>query len=253
RAFPDGYVTAPPDFVGVGAQRCGTTWWFRQITLHPRVAFEEHIHRKEVHYFDSLSGVERLTPEQIERYTRYFPRPPGGQLAGEWTPRYLLYPWVARQLAQAAPSTRVLVSLRDPVERYASGVRWQSRLLRKGPAAGELTLERIVRQQRRRGFYAKQVTGLLEAFPREQVLILQYERCLTHFEDELERTFEFLGLDAALGPPQGQTTPRAPAGSGLSDDERDALARDYAADVRRLVEIAPEIDPALWPSVRDLV
>jgi hypothetical protein len=252
-ACPEGWETAPPDFVGVGAQRCGTTWWYEQIVLHPRVTFEDGIHRKEAHYFDRLSGVDLLSPEQVEYYARYFPRPPSGQIAGEWTPRYLLYPWVPRQLAQAAPGTRVLVLLRDPVDRYASGLRWQSRLLDGRPGAGNLTLEKIVRQQRRRGFYAAQVERLLEAFPRDQVLILQYERCRDRFEEELARTYEFLGLDSAFRPGQEGTRPEPSAGNGLPDAERDELARDYAADVKRLIEIAPEIDASLWPHVRDLV
>jgi len=251
-ACPEGWVTGPPDFVGVGAQRCGTTWWYRQIVLHPGVTFEDGIHRKEVHCFDSLSGVDVLSPEHLELYARYFPRPPSGQIVGEWTPRYLLYPWVPKQLAQAAPRTRVLVLLRDPVDRYASGVRWQSRLLDGSPAAGELTMEKIVRQQRRRGFYAEQIERLLEAFPREQVLILQYERCRDRYEEELERTYEFLGLDSAFRPPPDHR-PEPTAGSALPDAEGADLARRYAADVKRLIEIAPEIDASMWPNVRDLV
>jgi hypothetical protein len=252
-ACPDGWVTGPPDFVGVGAQRCGTTWWYRQIVLHPAVTFQEGVHRKEAHYFDSLSGVEELSPQQVELYARLFPHPPSGQIVGEWTPRYLLFPWIPRQLAQAAPRARILVLLRDPVDRYASGVRWQGRLLDQGPGAGDVTLEKILRQQRRRGFYAKQVERLLEAFPREQVLILQYERCRDRYEDELARTYEFLGLDATFRPADEGSRPASPAGTRLPDAEREELARDYVADVRRLAEIAPEIDPSLWPSVRDLV
>lgn len=246
-------MTGPPDFVGVGAQRCGTTWWHQQIILHPHVAFDGGVHRKEVHYFDSLSGVDVLSPEQVEFYARYFPRPPSGQIAGEWTPRYLLDSWVPRQLVQAAPRARVLVLLRDPVDRFASGVRWQSRLLDGRPGAADVTLEKIVRQQRRRGLYAEQIERLLEAFSREQVLILQYERCLSHYEEELERTYEFLGLEPTFRPAQEGSRPEPPTGNRRRDAERAELAREYAPDVRRLAEIAPEIDPSLWPNVRDLV
>jgi sulfotransferase family protein len=252
-ACPSGWVTAPPDFVGVGAQRCGTTWWFRQIVLHPGVFFDEGVHRKEVHYFDSLSGVDALSPEQAALYERYFPRPAHARLVGEWTPRYLYDPWVAAQLAQAAPRARVLVMLRDPVERYVSGVRWQSRLL-DGSGGGTVpTLEMIVEQQRRRSLYAQQVRRLLEAFPREQVLVLQYERCRDRYAEELERTYGFLGLEHSFRPAPDGNAPETPREGGMPDAERADMAREYAADVKRLVEIVPEIDPSLWPSVRDLV
>lgn len=252
-ACPEGWITGPPDFVGVGTQRSGTSWWYRQIVLHPGVLFEDALHRKEVHYFDSLAGTEVLSPEQVERYTRYFPRPSTGTLVGEWTPRYMFDPWVAAQVAQAAPRARVLVMLRDPVERYVSGVRWQSRLL-DGRGGGETpTLEMIQEQQRRRSRYAEQVERLLEAVPREHVLFLQYERCRDRYEEELARTYDFLGLDASFRPARDGNAPAAPRAGGLPDAERDELARECAADVRRLIEIAPEIDASLWANVRDLV
>ena len=66
RREPAGRVTGPPHFVGVGAQRCGTTWWHRQITVHPGVPYRGGLHFKEVHFFDSLEGVAP-GPEHAER------------------------------------------------------------------------------------------------------------------------------------------------------------------------------------------
>jgi hypothetical protein len=249
---PKGWVTGPPDFVGVGTQRSGTSWWFRQIIIHPRVAWADGVHLKEVHYFDSLAGVDVLTPEQKELYTRYFPRPDFGHIAGEWTPRYA-YDGVMPQIAQAVPDARVLVMLRDPVERYVSGVAFDRQFLALRPGKMGLTLEIIMEQQQERSLYTFQVASVLDAFPRDQVLILQYERCLGSYEEQLARTYDFLGLDPTFRPPQQDNVPAAPPAGDLPDAERAELAREYAADTRRLVELVPEIDVALWPSVRDLV
>ena len=54
------------------------------------------------------------------RYWRYFPRPDGG-VSGEWTPGYLIDFWTPELIARAAPDARVLVLLRDPLERFRSG------------------------------------------------------------------------------------------------------------------------------------
>ena len=53
-------------------------------------------------------------------YERYFPRPQGA-IAGEWTPRYMNVPGVVEAMKTLAPDTKLVVLLRDPVERFRSG------------------------------------------------------------------------------------------------------------------------------------
>jgi hypothetical protein len=48
---PSGWTVAPPDFVGVGAQKAGTTWWYTLLSSHPGVHAPPG-RRKELHYFD---------------------------------------------------------------------------------------------------------------------------------------------------------------------------------------------------------
>ena len=216
------------------------------------MAWADGVHLKEVHYFDSLAGVDVLTREQKELYTRYFPRPDSGHIAGEWTPRYA-YDGVMPQIAQAVPDARILVMMRDPVERYVSGVEFDRQFLALRPGKMGLTLEIIMEQQQERSLYTFQVASVLEAFPREQVLVLQYERCLDRYEEELDRTYDFLGLDSSFRPPPEDNIPTAPPTGDLPDVDRAELASGFAADARRLVELVPEIDVTLWPSVRDLV
>jgi len=247
---PPGWVTGPPDFVGVGAQRCGTTWWHRQIAVHPDVPFQQGLHHKEVHFFDTLAGAD-LGPQDVERYTRYFAKPSADSVIGEWTPRYMYDGWPLAQIAQAAPQARVLVLLRDPVDRYASGHARENRLARERGEAG--ISPAMTEEQRVRGFYAAQVERVLETFPRDRVLILQYERCRADYERELERTYAFLSLDTSFRPVGRRNAPGAPRERELSQSERENLARDYAPDVARLAEVVPEVDPVLWPSVRDLI
>ena len=110
----------------------------------------------------------------------------------------------------------------------------------------------VAADQAARGLYFAQVRRVLDAFPREQVLILQYERCRAQFEAELRRTYAFLDLETDVVEPQN-AEPKEPRPRPLPAEERDRLAGVYAPDVKKLVEVAPEIDPELWPSVRELV
>jgi Sulfotransferase domain len=248
---PDGWRTGPPDFVGVGAQRCGTTWWHRLISVHPDVCFKRGVHRKEVHFFDTLGDRNQLSDEQIERYGRHFPRPPGDQIVGEWTPEYMDLPQGPRQLAQAAPEARVLVLLRDPVDRYASGFARASRIAAEQGVEG--IEARLVQRHIERGLYFEQVTRVLDAYSRDRVLVLQYEACRAHRNAELERTYTFLGIDPGLGPSSGQLRPRDPRERSLPAAERERLAAIFAPDVRKLAELLPELDVSLWRNVAGLV
>jgi hypothetical protein len=248
-AVPEGWRFGPPDFVGVGAQRAGTSWWYQLISAHPRVSFKRGLHVKETHFFDEL-GDTALDAELIERYHRRFPRAPG-TIVGEWTPRYMLDPWTPGQLARAAPEALILILLRDPVDRYASGF---ARSLRLARDQGETPSEsQIDADQTDRGLYDVQVRRVLDSVPRDRLLILQYERCRVDLETELARTHAFLGLAESFLPTGKRNLPREPRLRSMSAEERHRLARIFAPDVRSLLEVAPEIDVDLWPNVRELV
>ena len=248
---PDGWVTGPPDFVGVGAARCGTTWWFRQITSHPEVCFDSSLHTKEIHFFNGMRDFQRLPDHFADLYAQHFPRPPEAGRIGEWTPRYMFDSWVMGQLRQVAPAARILLMLRDPVARYASG--YQRLMAQERKAGGSQLPERVVEREVLRGFYLRQVRRVLETFPRENVLILQYERCLVDYEGQLDRTWEFLGVEPEFRPPSGAgNLPRAQGHQAFLHNRRGRnLAEAYSEDAARLAEVTPEIDLSLWPSVDD--
>jgi hypothetical protein len=229
----------PPDYVGIGVQRCGTSWWQSLIEQHPGVdALGMGV--KELHFFDS-AWARDLTEADTARYATHFRRSPG-QLIGEWTPRYLYDPWAVPALLHAAPSARLLVLLRDPVARFRSGIRHAQK--RMGTVNADAVTDAFGR-----GCYAPQLTRLLELVPRSQVLLLQFERCLLDPEARLAETFEFLGLPPARVRNPGATNVSgssvAIAGS-LIDEVRDR----YRSDAVSVAAMFPdEIDLHLW---RDL-
>ena len=50
-------TTGPPDFIGVGTQRSGTTWWFQTLLGHPQIR-PPRGRRKELHFFDRFCAQE---------------------------------------------------------------------------------------------------------------------------------------------------------------------------------------------------
>lgn len=242
---PPGWHTGPPDFVGVGAQRAGTSWWFRQIARHPQVESIPHM-PKELHYFDQF-WWKHFEPASVSEYHEFFPRHPG-RLTGEWTPKYMHDPWTAPLLRTAAPNAKLLAILRDPVDRYVSGIAFD--LARGAPAHPIVASEAFTR-----GLYARQLLNLTKHFDRSQVLVLQYERCVVDTEEQLKRTLGFLGVDPEQAPNEGikeVSNPTYIRKPRLTDLERTGLIDAYEDDVRSLMGAFPNIDVSLWANFSHL-
>jgi hypothetical protein len=237
---PPGSHTGPPDFVGVGIQKGGTSWWSRAVFSHPDIVKSS---RKELRFFQH-QWDEEFTPALVDQYHRYFPRG-DNQFSGEWTPRYMFDPWTTPRLHQAAPDARILVLLRDPLARLRSGLRHVT-----FHYPGDLH-PRMVSEAIEFGRYAGQLTRLTDSFPRDQILVLQFERCLEDAEAELARTFAFIGVDPGFVPPdlhqpvnEGQGPPIT-----VPSDLQDVARGLYRADLEVLRADWPEIDLDLWPSM----
>jgi len=238
---PDGWTVAPPDFVGLGAQRSGTTWLYSLIAAHPDVQGEA---TKELHYFHRFWN-RPFTDADAQTYARYFPRP-AGRIAGEWSPGYLSHFWVPPLVARAAPDARLLVSLRDPVERYRSGVVLQSETRRLG-AAGASTAFRL-------GCYGLQLEHLLTSVDRSRLRVVQFEACTRDAAGELAGIYAFLGLDPTFRP-DGIDRPVNAARAKKDDLDpaiRATLVDAYTPDVQRLLDLDLGVDVTRWPNFADL-
>jgi hypothetical protein len=240
---PEGWRTGPPDFVGIGAQRSGTSWWYRGIEAHPGVVRVKD-QRKELHYFNRFWSGE-LPADFAERYHSLFPRPPGA-ITGEWTPRYMHDYWSVPLLREAAPGARVLVILRDPVERYRSGA---ARMVRLSEELDRPLRLIEIADAMWRSFYYEQLRRVFELYPREQVLVLQFERCRADTAGQMETTCRFLGLEPFGELPSQLVRERSPRDKpSLPDRMRDELVARLSDDVSKLAELCPDIDLSLWPN-----
>jgi hypothetical protein len=195
-----------------------------------------------VHFFDRFFATD-FSDEHVEEYHRFFPRA-SNCVSGEWTPCYMHFPWVPALLARAAPDAKLAVLLRDPVERYCSGFTYH--LNRNAPVHGLVAADALSR-----GFYFDQLSRLLQHFPRERLLVLQYEQCVRSPRQELRRTYEFLDLDPSFVVPEPNRVVNATRGdkAPLTDRFREQLALLYQQDTVRLFEAFPELDRNLWPSM----
>jgi len=240
-----GVITGPPDFIGVGTQRSGTTWWQRLLKRHPAIKTPLN-RKKEQHFFDQF-GRRPMDPSDIARYHELFPRGPG-ELAGEWTPRYMRDIWGPPLLARAAPDAKLLIMFRDPVERFRSGV------LHQGARSPGRTPSWLATDAIERGRYALQLRRVYDYFDEDQVLVLQYEKCRADPFEQYRRTLEFIG--APQHEPKEPTRTRGTAQKArkepIWDDLRDAIVRELEEEVTELAELVPDLDVGLWRNFEHL-
>jgi hypothetical protein len=257
-ATAHGWKVKPPDFVGIGAPKSGTTWWYSLLIEHPQVVPHrihlDNRHNKETYYFLHFQ-YHSLSTEALDLYRSAFSTPPGA-ICGEFSVHYLLYPTLLEHLAIAVPEAKILLVLRNPIDRFISH---RNHLMTK---RGTMLFRKLSQQQRYNyntfslyteamlhSLYGIGLARLFEYFSHEQVLVLQFEQMVQSPETELARTYRFLGVDDRFHP----KTHHQPVNQGSylipkpDADERARLAAYLKADVQRAAALCPEIDLSLWP------
>ena len=231
------------DFIVVGAQKAGTTALFDHLADDPALSLADV---KEAHFFDDESrDWER--PDYGPYHARFdWSRP---AIRGEATPIYAYWPGALERIAAYNPAIKLVLMLRDPVERAWSHWRMEHG---RGVETGDFSW--CVRQGRQRlfdaqpwghhreysyverGFYADQLERMFALFPRDQVLILQADDLRLDPQPVLRRLNAFLGA-----PPSPPTLPRAvhvgPEMGGPAAADVAHLRALYAHDQARLTSL----------------
>jgi hypothetical protein len=184
---------ALPDFVVIGAAKCGTTFFYHLLTQHPLV---EPAAFKEPHYFDLL-----FEEEGVEWYRRCFPQPrwQDGRwtITGEASPGYIFHPHVAERMAKVVPQARLIALLRNPVDRTYSAYHHRVRNGQETRTFAE-ALEAYFADPRQehlsKSIYVDHLLRWAEFFPREQMLVLKSEDFFESPNETLKIAFAFLEL-----------------------------------------------------------
>jgi hypothetical protein len=191
-------------FLVAGVQKGGTTALADYLRQHPALFIPA---LKELHFFDN-EDLNWDHPEQaISTYHAFFQDAPTGSLWGEATPIYSYWwPAMARIWAYN-PSMRLILCLRNPVERAYShwametGRTWDAVSFAEAIASEQERCRSALPEQHRvfsyisRGFYSEQLRRLWSFFPKEQTLILRQEQLLEDPSRTLAAVHQFLGVE----------------------------------------------------------
>ena len=109
-----------PNFFIVGAPRCGTTSLWYYLSQSPEVFMST---KKEPKYFNSYESVRLYFDPPIrdkKKYLELFHEVRNERAIGEASTSYLADPSTPELIHKVLPESRIIISLRDPVERAFS-------------------------------------------------------------------------------------------------------------------------------------
>ncbi|PID58312.1 sulfotransferase [candidate division KSB3 bacterium] len=135
-----------PDFVIIGAQKCGTTFLHQLLQKHPcvRAAPGKAVHYFDCHFQEGMNWYRAHFPYRMEKvYEQYLKKRP--MLTGESSPYYLFHPHAARRMAATVPNVKLIALLRNPVDRAYSHYNHERRKGRE-----ELSFEEAIAAEEQR-------------------------------------------------------------------------------------------------------
>lgn len=199
-------ITSPirilPSFLIIGAKKCGTTSLFSYLCEHPNVGSPTW---KEISYFNIYFHRGNLWYKSF--FPLLLPQQDSQLITGEATASYICCPQAPKRIAATLPKVKLIVLLRNPIERAYSHYHHTRRIgkeqlsFEEAIAQEDSRVKQIERQSRQlgiidspaynytylsSGMYAEQLKNWLSIFDREQLLILKSE----DFFDRPEATFK---------------------------------------------------------------
>jgi hypothetical protein len=222
-----------PDFLGIGAQKAGTTWLYENLRRHPGLYMPD---RKELHYFDWYFH------RSLRWYAGHF-KAGAQKVCGEITPGYSI---LSREriafVHKLMPGLRLILLIRNPIERA-----WSQALMNlvtlprrryEDVSAGEFREHFRSNRSLRRGDYLAALENWLSFFPAAQLFVGVYDDISGRPQELLTDVFEHLGVstDVDWGRFPLEDVVFRGAGVPLPDSLRSVLHGIYENDLRRLVD-----------------
>ena len=205
------------DFLVIGAQKCATTWLHSCLSEHPDLTLP--LKKREVEYL----GGDLYQEKGRDWYFSLFDVQSEQKKMGDVSVEYL-YDYRAPPVVKSfAPNVKLIVSLRNPVDRAVSAFFWH---LRKGNIEA-MELEEGLHQALialkagepqkanpylintlERGYYAVQLERYLKCFDSEQLLVLAYDEVAGDAGDVLKKIYGFLEVDQDFKPSSLASQPK---------------------------------------------
>jgi len=201
------YLHSLPDFLIIGAAKCGTSSLYEYLMEHPCVGRSL---TKQIHFFD------RYYDRGASWYKVCFPFKWQKSISGEATAHYMTHPLAAERAFKLVPKAKIIVMIRNPIDRASS--HYQMEFSHNNE---NLSFEDAIEQEENRirgefekmlnnennqgmnyphrayvksGEYLEQIKRWIKFYPKEQILIIKSEDFFDNPEKITNQVLEFLDL-----------------------------------------------------------
>lgn len=193
------------DFIGIGVQKSATTWIARCLEEHPEVHFSKcpygdnesnfFNYSKELHFFNNDVRYEK----DYQWYHSKFEF--GSWKSGEYSTLYFPNPKVSERIYRYNPDIKLLLSLRNPIDRAFSG--YQFAVMGGLISPNQVSFRDALKddpQLIKQGKYATHLERYLDFFDLNQIHIMFYDEIKLQPEKTLLELYEFLGINTSFKP-----------------------------------------------------
>jgi len=194
-----------PNFFIVGGSKCGTTNISYYLNSHPKIFFSE---LNEPYYFCQWDVPEKYNRSSMitdmKKYLELFKNVKNEKIIGEASSPYLSCPHAALEIKKAFPNSKILISIRNPIERAHSA--YFSYKFMKPTKQNFMEMikmhEKIIKEKifyinniLESGFYTKNIIRFQEIFGKENVKVIIFEDYIKNTILNINSILNFLGIN----------------------------------------------------------
>ena len=222
-----------PTFLGIGSMRCGSTWLYQVLKLHPDIRMSDY---KETDFF----FMPRMLQHDLNWYEAQFKPDNGSEpkpVRGEISPRYArLKAWQVKRIAELLPDLRLILILRRPIERVWSQTLYDFGRLQSRDVCKVSSVEFLRQLERARNRlssdYLRTVKIWSNAFGREALHVSLFDQLRDDPETFLNGILTHIGASVPWRLPVEFMQKKVWSTNSLVKQERDMpeLVRWYIAD-----------------------
>jgi|TARA_B110000879_G_scaffold200397_1_gene274347 hypothetical protein len=199
------------DFFIVGAPKAGTTSLYHYLNEHPEISMSS---QKEPDYFSNADiqnegmyyGKNRI--DTIKKYHSLFDDNSESKLKGEASVSYLFYKNVPQNIKTYNPEAKIIIMLRDPIDRAFSHYLMDYRLGLVSDSFEDIIDQKSVHKNAKLFYqqyielseYANQVKRYLNVFDGKEILFIEYEDLKMDVLGIVKKTYLFLGVNQGYEP-----------------------------------------------------
>lgn len=184
----------------VGAAKSGTSSLYFNLQEHPNVFLPK---LKELHYFSypNVKNTYYKVPiiTNIEKYSSYFNMAKTEKYLADFSPSYLFYEEAAKRIHEYNPSSKIIIVLRNPIERAISHYLMDVKLGYQNKELIDILINKdefkgYWKEYIEIGLYSEQIKTYLHYFGHENVKILLFEDMRDNVDNFMNDVFNFLNI-----------------------------------------------------------